>query len=162
LPVVNNFLSDKIFLMSSSAAGKQLGFLLARHGRIMNTRLRQALDSSGLSPRHAVLLCRLDDSGPLSQQDLIDILSIDASGLVAVLNDLERAGLAERRRDPADRRRHIVEITAEGKRAVASIEVAVADVEQEAFAGFSSDELQQLHALLSRIHGEPADEACED
>lgn len=109
-----------------------------------------------------MLLCRLDDSGPLSQQDLIDILSIDASGLVAVLNDLERAGLAERRRDPADRRRHIVEITADGKQAVASIEVAVADVEQEAFAGFSADELQQLHALLSRIHGEPADAACED
>ncbi|MGO4859858.1 MarR family winged helix-turn-helix transcriptional regulator [Arthrobacter sp. 2MCAF14] len=146
--------------MSSSAAGKQLGFLLARHGRIMNTRLRQALDSSGLSPRHAVLLCQLEESGPLSQQGLIDVLSIDASGLVAVLNDLEREGLAERRRDPADRRRHIVEITAAGKHAVASIEVAVADVEQEAFAGFSADELQQLHRLLSRVHTEPADEAC--
>lgn len=133
---------------------------MARHGRIMNTRLRQALDSSGLSPRHAVLLCRLEESGPLSQQGLIDALSIDASGLVAVLNDLEREGLAERRRDPADRRRHIVEITAEGKRAVASIEVAVADVEHEAFAGFSADELQQLHRLLSRVHAEPADEAC--
>lgn len=126
----------------------------------MNTRLRQALDSSGLSPRHAVLLCRLDDSGPISQQGLIEILSIDASALVAVLNDLESGGLAERRRDPADRRRHIVEITAEGKRAVASIEVAVGDVEREAFAGFSADELQQLHGLLSRIHAEPADEAC--
>jgi DNA-binding MarR family transcriptional regulator len=146
--------------MSPSAASQQLGFLLARHGRIMNTRLRQALDSSGLSPRHAVLLCRLDESGPVSQQGLIDILSIDASALVAVLNDLENEGLAERRRDPADRRRHIVEITADGKRAVASIEVAVADVEREAFAGFSADELQQLHGLLSRIHGEPADEAC--
>ncbi|MBB6405319.1 MarR family winged helix-turn-helix transcriptional regulator [Arthrobacter sp. AZCC_0090] len=146
--------------MSPSAADKQLGFLLARHGRIMNTRLRQALDSSGLSPRHAVLLCRLDDSGPISQQGLIEILSIDASALVAVLNDLESGGLAERHRDPADRRRHIVEITAEGKRAVASIEVAVGDVEREAFAGFSADELQQLHGLLSRIHAEPSDEAC--
>jgi DNA-binding MarR family transcriptional regulator len=160
--MINNFHSDKIFLMSTSAAGKQVGFLLARHGRIMNTRLRQALDSSGLSPRHAVLLCRLDESGPLSQQGLIDTLSIDASGLVAVLNDLEREGLAERRRDPADRRRHIVEITADGKRAVASIEVAVADVEREAFAGFSADELSQLHGLLSRIHAEPADEACDE
>ncbi|WP_035743350.1 MarR family winged helix-turn-helix transcriptional regulator [Arthrobacter sp. MA-N2] len=146
--------------MSPSVAGKQLGFLLARHGRIMNTRLRQALDSSGLSPRHAVLLCRLDESGPISQQGLIDILSIDASALVAVLNDLERRGLADRRRDPADRRRHFVEITAEGKRAVASIEIAVADVEREAFAGFSAEEIRQLHGLLSRIHAEPADEAC--
>ncbi|MDQ0031614.1 MarR family winged helix-turn-helix transcriptional regulator [Arthrobacter bambusae] len=146
--------------MSPSTPGTQLGFLLARHGRIMNSHLRQALDSSGLSPRHAVLLCRLDESGPASQQDLIDFLSIDASALVAVLNDLERDGLAERRRDPADRRRHIVEITAEGKRAVASIDVAVADVEREAFTGFSAEELQQLHGLLSRIHGDTADEAC--
>lgn len=158
--MINNFPGDKIFSMSPSAAGKQLGFLLARHGRIMNTRLRQALDSSGLNPRHAVLLCRLDESGPISQQGLIDILSIDASALVAVLNDLEREGLVERRRDPADRRRHIVEITADGKRAVGSIEVAVADVEREAFAGFSANELFQLHGLLSRIHAEPADEAC--
>ena len=148
--------------MSTSAAGKQLGFLLARHGRIMNTRLRQALDSSGLSPRHAVLLCRLKESGPISQQHLIEILFIDASALVTVLNDLENERLVERRRDPADRRRHIVEITAEGKRAVASIEVAVADVEREAFAGFSTDELAQLHGLLSRIHAEPADEACDE
>lgn len=158
--MINNFLNDKIFSMSPSAAGRQLGFLLARHGRIMNTRLRDALDFSGLGPRHAVLLCRLDESGPISQQGLIDVLSIDASALVAVLNDLEREGLAERRRDPADRRRHIVEITAAGKLAVASIEVAVADVEREAFAGFSSVELSQLHGLLSRIHAEPADEAC--
>lgn len=148
--------------MGTSAAGKQLGFLLARHGRIMNTRLRQALDSSGLSPRHAVLLCRLEESGPISQQQLIEILFIDASALVSVLNDLENERLVERRRDPADRRRHIVEITPDGKHAVASIEVAVADVEQEAFAGFSADELSQLHGLLSRIHAEPADEACDE
>lgn len=148
--------------MSTSAAGKQLGFLLARHGRIMNTRLRQALDSSGLSPRHAVLLCRLEESGPISQQHLIEILFIDASALVSVLNDLENERLVERRRDPADRRRHIVEITPDGKHAVASIEVAVADVEQEAFAGFSADELSQLHGLLSRIHVDSADEACDE
>jgi DNA-binding MarR family transcriptional regulator len=146
--------------MSTSAAGTQLGFLLARHGRIMNTRLRQALDSSGLSPRHAVLLCGLEESGPISQQDLIEILFVDASALVSVLNDLENERLVERRRDPADRRRHIVEITPEGKRAVASIEVALTGVEREAFAGFSADELSQLHGLLSRIHAEPTDEAC--
>lgn len=147
--------------MSPSAeVSDQLGFLLARHGRIMNVRLRHALGSCGLNPRQAVLLCSLHESGATSQQGLIEALSIDASALVAVLNDLEREGLAERRRDPSDRRRHIVEITQQGRRAVDSVESAVADVEREAFAGFSADERSQLHALLSRIHGAPLDEAC--
>lgn len=126
----------------------------------MNVALRQALGSAGLSPRCASTLVQLHHAGATSQQGLLEILSIDASALVSILNDLERDGLAERRRDPADRRRHIVEITDAGRAAVAAVEGSIAAVEREAFAGFSPDELGALHSLLSRIHTGPLDQDC--
>jgi DNA-binding MarR family transcriptional regulator len=129
----------------------RLGFLLARHGQIMNTRLRQVLGISGLSPRHGAVLTRLVQAGATSQQALIEALTVDASTLVAILNDLERDGLVERRRDPSDRRRHIVEITPAGTGAVSAVEDAITEVEQDAFADLDDVETAQLHGLLARV-----------
>ena len=134
-----------------STTGERLGFLLARHGRRINARIRQALAVSGLSPRHGMTLVRLRQAGPVSQQDLIDFLAIDPSALVGILNDLERTGLAERRRDPADRRRHIVELTPAGARAVGEVDQAIAAVEADEFADLTAAELDQLRDLLTRL-----------
>lgn len=142
-----------------TSAVDRLGFLLARHGQVMNVRLRQALSVSGLSPRHCATLMRLA-RGATSQQALIEVLSVDASALVAILNDLERDALAERRRDPADRRRHIVEITPAGAQAVGAVESAIADVERDAFADLDDAEIAQLQWLLGRIRTRPDQTAC--
>ena len=75
---------------------------------------------------------------------------------MAILNNLEGDGLVERRRDPIDRRRHIVEITPDGVTAVCAVERAVAEVEHDAFAGLTADEIEQLHTLLSRLRTVPA------
>jgi DNA-binding MarR family transcriptional regulator len=138
----------------------RLGFLLARHGRVMNVRLRQALSVAGLSPGHGSLLARLARDGATSQQALLEALAVDPSGLVAILNDLERDGLVERRRDPADRRRHIVEITRAGCAAAADVERAITEVEQDAFAQLDENEVAQLRALLARVHSRSDGEAC--
>ncbi|MEV4510031.1 MarR family transcriptional regulator [Dactylosporangium sp. NPDC049525] len=63
--------------------------------------------------RSVFTLTHLAD-GPVNQQALIDLLGVDPSTLVAVLNELEGLGLASRQRDTADRRRHIVTITPKG------------------------------------------------
>ncbi|MGW6454797.1 MarR family winged helix-turn-helix transcriptional regulator [Streptomyces sp. NPDC055078] len=128
-----------------------LAFLLARHGAIANVLLRSALSAAGLTPRHIMALRHLD-SGPVSQQALIDVLGVDPSVLVAVLNDLERAELALRRRDPADRRRHIVEITPAGTAALARSDATLAEVESELFTDLSQRERADLRGLLSRIN----------
>jgi len=129
----------------------RMGFLLTRQGQVMNARLRHALGVCGLSPRHGAALFRLAQAGPTSQQALIEALAVDASGLVAVLNDLESNHLVERRRDPADRRRHIVEITEAGSAAVAAADQAITAVENEAFADLDPSEITQLQGLLARI-----------
>ena len=70
----------------------------------------------GLRARHLVALTHLSDHGPTPQQTLIEALGLDASNLVALLNELEDAGLIVRSRDRADRRRGIIELSAEGER----------------------------------------------
>ena len=76
---------------------------------------RRAADTSvphGLRPRQLVALTLLDEHGPVSQQALGEALRLDPSNVVGLLNELEERGLVTRRRDPADRRRHIVELSA--------------------------------------------------
>ena len=138
----------------------RLGFVLARQGQVINPRLRQAMGLVGLSPRHGAALSRLAVAGPTSQQVLIDALAVDASALVAVLNDLECNGLAERHRDPADRRRHIVEITPAGVAALAAVDDVIAEVEREAFADLAPREITQLRRLLARVRFRPDGGSC--
>ncbi|MGO1316557.1 MAG: MarR family winged helix-turn-helix transcriptional regulator [Cellulomonadaceae bacterium] len=140
----------------------RLGFLLAKQGQAMNLRLRQALGASDLGPRHGATLLHLALGGATSQQALIDALGVDPSGLVAILNELESGGLVERRRDPADRRRHIVQITSGGREAAALVESAVADVERVAFADLSLGEISVLGDLLGRIRGRHEGAVCDD
>ncbi|MCM2391938.1 MarR family winged helix-turn-helix transcriptional regulator [Streptomyces albipurpureus] len=138
-----------------------LAFLLARHGASAQVLLRSALVSSGLTPRHMMTLKHLD-SGPVSQQALIDMLEVDPSVLVAVLNDLEREELALRRRDPADRRRHIVEITPSGVAALRRSDEVLAEVEGELFTDLSDRERATLRGLLTRINTSPDDFSCSE
>jgi DNA-binding MarR family transcriptional regulator len=135
---------------AQEAGMDRLGFLLARHGGVASLGIQKAMARLGLGHRHCAVLLQLDE-GPVSQQFLVETLGIDPSLVVSVLNDLERAQLALRRRDPEDRRRHIVEITSAGLATVGSIHEAVSAVERELFADLDADELAQLRDLLSRV-----------
>src|SRR6202521_3118652 len=73
-----------------------------------------SMSPGGLRPRHLIALKLLSEHGPASQQGLAAALSLDPSNVVGLLNELEERGLITRRRDPADRRRHIVELSATG------------------------------------------------
>ena len=125
--------------------------LLAHLGRAAKRRVTDVLEAMGIKGPHAFALMQLRDLGPTSQQDLAETLDLDPSKLVAVLNDLESKGLAERRRDPADRRRHIVEISATGRECLADAERAIASFEDEFLRGLDADERRQLQGLLGRV-----------
>ena len=125
--------------------------LLAHLGRVAKRRFTDALEPTGLNGPEAFALMQLRDLGPISQQELAETLDLDPSKLVALLNELESAGLAERRRDPGDRRRHIVEISDSGKARLADAERAMAEFETRFFAGLALGEREQLQGLLSRL-----------
>jgi DNA-binding MarR family transcriptional regulator len=126
-------------------------FLLAHLGRAAKRRFTEALEPTGLKGPQAFALMRLRDLGPISQQELAETLDLDPSKLVALLNDLESDGLAERRRDPCDRRRHIVEISPRGHERLADADRVMAGFEAEFFSGLAADELDELQGLLARV-----------
>ena len=95
-------------------------------------------------------LAVLRDHSPIPQQELGEMLCVDANNLVLLLNDLESREFAFRRRDPADRRRHLVEITDEGLRAFDSAEKGIESVEDEVLASLSRDERIELQKLLAK------------
>jgi DNA-binding MarR family transcriptional regulator len=131
---------------------KRPGLALAVAGQSASQRVQEALRAHGLKSNQAHLLMVLADEGATSQQTLVQTLRVDPSVLVAILNDLESAGLAQRRRDPADRRRHIVEISPRGTQLVADVYASVESVEAELFATLDAQEIDVLHQILIRIN----------
>src|SRR5947199_8749659 len=115
------------------------GFLLVKLGRAAEGWFTEALKPSGLSPRHLGVLFEVD-AHPTSQQALIDSIGVDPSKLVGLLNDLEAEGLIVRRRDPEDRRRHIVELSKEGRARLGAGKQAASKVEDRLFVGLDSAE----------------------
>jgi len=81
------------------------------------------------------------------------MMCVDANNLVLLLNDLEAREFAIRRRDPTDRRRHLVEITDEGTRAFGSAQKAIEGVEDDVLTGLTRQDRVELHALLSKSLG---------
>jgi DNA-binding MarR family transcriptional regulator len=104
----------------------------------------------GMRVKQFSTLAVLRDHSPIPQQELGESLCVDANNLVLLLNDLEASEFALRRRDPTDRRRHLVEITEEGLRALDTAEKGIESVEGDVLASLSSQERVELQALLAK------------
>jgi DNA-binding MarR family transcriptional regulator len=124
------------------------GLLLALLGHDAMRRLRDAHDAHNLKPRQFHLLGLLHDHGSMAQRDLSQAMTVDRSILVTLLNPLEEQGLISRRRDPADRRRHVVTLTPDGETHLNAAAHAQREVEDEIFAGLDDRQREQLRTLL--------------
>jgi DNA-binding MarR family transcriptional regulator len=122
--------------------------LLSRLARVVHRRSTEQL--LGMRVKQFGTLCYIRDRSGVLQQDLGEALYMDPNNLVLLLNDLEEHGWIERRRDPDDRRRHIVGVTAAGERAIERAERSMESVEDEVLAGLNSTEREQLRRLLDK------------
>jgi DNA-binding MarR family transcriptional regulator len=124
------------------------GLLLALLGHEAMRRLRAAHAAHHLKPRQFQILGLLHDHGGLAQRDLVQTMGVDPSILVTLLNPLEADGLVTRQRDPDDRRRHLVTLTAAGKRHLTSAARAQQETEDALFASLDDDQREQLRGVL--------------
>jgi DNA-binding MarR family transcriptional regulator len=125
--------------------------LIALLTRVAKGTYRRATeDLLGVRLKEYVALQYLHERGKTAQAELGEQLMLDANNCVILLNGLEEAGHIERRRDPADRRRHIVEMTKSGERALEKADCAFASLEDEVFAGLTVDERCELWKLLHK------------
>src|SRR5271166_2262744 len=144
------------------AVEHQLLPLLDHLARIGRRAAETSMSPGGLRPRHLIALKMLRDSGPASQQGLAEALSLDPSNVVGLLNELEERGLITRRRDPADRRRHIVEVSASGEDELACADARLSRVEDELLGALSAEERETLYRLLVRAVGVKSPSSCAD
>jgi DNA-binding MarR family transcriptional regulator len=116
---------------------------------------RATEEKIGMRLKQLMALQQLRDfEGECLQQGLAEMLMLDANNCVLLLNELDDAGYVERRRDPADRRRHIVEITPAGLDALAESERRLEDLEHEVLGNLSAAERRALHDLLAKALAE--------
>src|SRR3954466_1560533 len=138
--------------MSASSPGSIV--LLTRLSRLVYKRATE--DVLGMRLKMYVTLSNLRD-GPRGQQDLCVSMHLDPNNCVLLLNDLENEGYVERRRDPTDRRRHIVQMTPAGHKAMLAAERAMETREDDVLGALEPDEREVLRSLLARaLAAEPA------
>jgi DNA-binding MarR family transcriptional regulator len=129
------------------------GFLLSWNGQRMAARFAQALEPLGLRPPHFGVLTLIDAHPGSTQQELVTRSLIDASSMVAVIDELEAMGLAERRRHPDDRRKNVVYLTPQGKRTLERARKVAVEMARDVFAPLDPGELETLRRLLRKLAG---------
>jgi MarR family transcriptional regulator, lower aerobic nicotinate degradation pathway regulator len=129
------------------------GFLLSWNGQRTAQAFAAALRPLDLRPQHFGVMTMLDAHPGVTQQELTSKALIDPSSMVAVLDDLERLGLAERRPHPGDRRKRSVRLTAKGRRTLGRAREVARGVAEEVLAPLDAAEREQLTALLRKLAG---------
>ncbi|TMD13342.1 MAG: MarR family transcriptional regulator [Chloroflexi bacterium] len=105
----------------------------------------------GMRLKAYMALGYIRDHPGTTQQELENGLWMDANTVVLILNELEAAQFSVRRRDPQDRRRHLVELTAAGRHAIERADKARETLEEEILAPLSAEERKTLTTLVERV-----------
>lgn len=127
------------------------GYLLGRAARLCRSYFDALAEPLGIHGRHFAVLAVLGEGGPMAQVEMGERLGIDRNTVVLLLDDLEGRGLVTRRRDPRDRRAHLVSLTDAGREVLAESTALARRTNDEVFAPLSEGERATLHSLLSRL-----------
>jgi MarR family transcriptional regulator for hemolysin len=128
-----------------------IGLHLARTARSVSRAFDDALAEAGGSVPVWLVLISLKTQQVRNQRELAEAVGIREATLTHHLNAMDEQGLITRRRDPANRRVHLVELTEAGEAAFQQMRGVATAFDQRLRAGLSGDEVSQLEALLGRL-----------
>jgi DNA-binding MarR family transcriptional regulator len=134
-------------------------FHLGTLGTIITDRFAERIGEFGLKPKHVGLLVTLDAGGPASQQHLARALRVVPSLVVALADHLEELGAVRRQRDPEDRRRQNLVLTAKGRTLLRRCTAIAAAMDAELTADLDPPAREALRRALMAVsagHGFPA------
>jgi DNA-binding MarR family transcriptional regulator len=126
-------------------------FLLAQVGAHAASLFAGRLAALQLAPPHAGIMRILAAQPAITQQALASALGMQASRLVALVDELEGRGLVERRENPEDRRSYALHLTGKGRAELEAVGRVGREHQQALLAALNEDEQRQLAVLLRRI-----------
>jgi MarR family transcriptional regulator, lower aerobic nicotinate degradation pathway regulator len=130
-------------------------WLVGQVGQRAQALVAEALAGEGMRRQHFTVLTSLSEQGEASQAALGRRLWIDPSDLHAIAAELEHRGLIARARDPEDRRRNVVTITAAGRAALKRLDALIDEAQRELLSPLTARERRELLALLERLVEQP-------
>ena len=132
-------------------AQEPIGLHLARVAKVASRAFDDVLAQAGGSLPTWLVLISVKSRQAATQRELAEAVGIQGATLTHHLNAMESAGLVTRRRDPANRRNHVVELTAAGEELFRRQLDAALAFDRRLRAGLSDGEVSQLRALLDRL-----------
>jgi MarR family transcriptional regulator for hemolysin len=127
-----------------------LCWLLARAGHVLTTELTAALERLDLAPRgHMVLIAAA--TGAHTQTELARMVGLDKTTMVVTLDELEAAGLAERRPSPTDRRARVIVVTKAGERLMRKADKVFAAIRDDVLSVLGDAERQTFMDALTLL-----------
>jgi MarR family transcriptional regulator, transcriptional regulator for hemolysin len=132
-------------------AREPLGLYLTRVSRTVSRAFDDALAEAGGSLPIWLVLISVKSGQLASQRELADAVGIQGATLSHHLNAMESAGLVTRRRDPRNRRLHVVELTPDGDALFLRLRAVAFAFDQRLRVGLASQDVDQLEALLARL-----------
>lgn len=127
------------------------GYLLLKAGTHFHAIIDEALATLDLSGRQFLVLTFAGGSEPLSQSELSARLGVDPTIVVGLIDGLEARGAIRRERDPTDRRRSLLMLTAAGRKLHTRASASVATAEREFLGPLSASERKELRAFLIEV-----------
>jgi MarR family transcriptional regulator, transcriptional regulator for hemolysin len=133
-----------------------LGLDLALTAKATGRAFDAALTAAGGSRPTWLVLLAIKTGRARNQRELADAVGIQGATLTHHLNAMESSGLVTRRRDPENRRMHLVELTDDGEALFRKLRGAATAFDRRLRAGLSEPELAELTALLARLRANVA------
>jgi MarR family transcriptional regulator for hemolysin len=128
-----------------------IGLHLARATRSVSRAFDEALGAAGGSLPVWLVLLNLKAGPRASQREIAEAMGVTEATLTHHLNGMEAEGLLTRRRDPANRRVHLLELTSEGEGMFTRLRTAAGAFDRRLRRGMSDDEIAQLAGWLDRL-----------
>jgi MarR family transcriptional regulator for hemolysin len=128
-----------------------IGLQLARTAKSVSRAFDAALAEAGGSTPTWLVLIAVKTQAMGNQRELAESIGIKGATLTHHLNAMEAEGLLTRRRDPANRRRHVVELSEAGEQAFARLAAAAQAFDKRLRDGFDDEEIAVLEKLLHRL-----------
>jgi DNA-binding MarR family transcriptional regulator len=126
-------------------------FLLVQLGFHAAAMFAARLAPLGLEPRQFGVLSRLASNEGKTQQTIAKLLGLNATRMVFLVDELERLGLVERRRNPADRRSHSLYLTDNGRQMLARAQAVALAHEDDLGAPLTQRQHRELTNLLRKL-----------